>query len=69
MLTDASFSVREGEITCLLGGNGSGKSTLLKLLAGIKKPLDGKIALFGKKLSAYGVQLYRRRVLCFARGC
>ena len=62
VLTDASFSVREGEITCLLGGNGSGKSTLLKLLAGIKKPLDGKIALFGKKLSAYGVQLYRRGV-------
>ena len=62
VLTDASDSVREGEILCLLGGNGSGKSTFLKLLAGIKKPLDGKIELFGKKLTSYGGELYRRGI-------
>lgn len=32
-----------GEMYALLGGNGAGKSTLLKILAGIKKPLRGKV--------------------------
>ena len=27
---DLSFSLRKGELTCLLGANGSGKSTLLR---------------------------------------
>lgn len=34
-LDDVSFSVREGEIHCLVGENGAGKSTLMKVLSGV----------------------------------
>mgnify|MGYP000895430888 CR=1 FL=1 len=34
-LDDVTFSVREGEIHCLVGENGAGKSTLMKVLSGV----------------------------------
>ena len=34
-LDDVNFSVRTGEIHCLVGENGAGKSTLMKVLSGI----------------------------------
>lgn len=37
------MSFKEGRITAILGGNGAGKSTMLKLIAGIIKPVCGKI--------------------------
>ena len=33
-LSDVNFSVRRGEIHCLVGENGAGKSTLMKVLSG-----------------------------------
>jgi NitT/TauT family transport system ATP-binding protein len=34
-ISDASFDVMPGELTCLVGPSGCGKSTLLKILAGL----------------------------------
>jgi zinc/manganese transport system ATP-binding protein len=34
-----------GSLTAVIGANGSGKSSLLKILAGLQKPLSGKITL------------------------
>ena len=36
-----SFSIREGEVHCLLGENGAGKSTLAECLYGFYKPTSG----------------------------
>jgi ABC-type multidrug transport system ATPase subunit len=47
-LKDVSFYLKNGEIICILGENGSGKSTLIKIIAGIIKPTDGKLKIFGK---------------------
>lgn len=44
---DISFDAYKGEITALIGRNGAGKSTLLKLLAGIRLPSSGSIAICG----------------------
>ena len=44
VLRSVDLQVRSGEIYALLGGNGSGKTTLLKALAGIIKPLGGRIS-------------------------
>ncbi|MCL4353114.1 ABC transporter ATP-binding protein [Patescibacteria group bacterium] len=41
---DLSLKIREGEFFCLAGQSGSGKSTILKLIAGIEKPSQGKVA-------------------------
>ncbi len=43
VIMDLNFSVGKGEFFCLLGGNGAGKTTLLRLLAGILKPISGKL--------------------------
>lgn len=46
-LKDVSFEVQKGEVIGFVGGNGAGKSTLLKLVAGVMKPTNGKIAVYG----------------------
>lgn len=43
VLKSATVDVYGGRIYAILGGNGSGKTTLLKSLAGLIKPLGGKI--------------------------
>ncbi|MET0355138.1 MAG: ATP-binding cassette domain-containing protein [Cellvibrio sp.] len=42
-LKDVSFTLRDGEITGLLGVNGAGKSTLLRLIYGLQTPTAGTI--------------------------
>jgi iron complex transport system ATP-binding protein len=37
------LTLRPGQFVCLLGPNGAGKSTLIKTLAGIQRPLAGKV--------------------------
>ena len=34
-LDEVTFSVKKGEIHCLVGENGAGKSTLMKVLSGV----------------------------------
>ena len=41
--------IRRGELLAVVGPNGAGKSTLLKGLAGLLKPLEGRIELSGLK--------------------
>ena len=60
VLDGLSFSLRAGEICCIMGGNGSGKSTMMTIAAGLQKPHHGKISIFGKKMKDYSPQaLYR----------
>ena len=47
ILTDLSFSVKEGDYLSILGENGSGKSTLMKAMAGLLKPQSGEIRFNG----------------------
>lgn len=42
-LREVSFSVRNGEFTCIIGPSGGGKSTILKLIAGLEKESSGTI--------------------------
>lgn len=40
---DISFEAKDGEIIGVLGPNGAGKTTLLRIIAGIMKPVSGKV--------------------------
>jgi ribose/xylose/arabinose/galactoside ABC-type transport system permease subunit/ABC-type branched-subunit amino acid transport system ATPase component len=44
---DVGFSVRKGEIVCLLGDNGAGKSTVIKMITGVVRPDEGALVLRG----------------------
>ena len=37
------FQLPKGSLTAFIGANGSGKSSLLKVIAGLQKPLTGKV--------------------------
>ena len=49
-LTDFSFEFKAGQIYGIVGENGAGKSTLVKCLAGVVKPTEGSVSVFGKDL-------------------
>ena len=59
---DLSFSLRKGELTCLLGANGSGKSTLLRTLSASQPSLSGKILLNGNELSVMSEREISRQI-------
>lgn len=46
-LKNVSFQVKKGDSVGLVGLNGSGKSTLLKVIAGVLKPTEGSVQVFG----------------------
>src|SRR4051812_39597142 len=45
-----SLSVREGDITALLGANGAGKSSTLKAIVGAVRPQAGKVIFEGRDI-------------------
>ncbi|MCS0500312.1 ABC transporter ATP-binding protein [Protaetiibacter mangrovi] len=44
---DISFTMRRGELVCIVGPSGCGKTTLLKCIAGLLAPTSGRIELDG----------------------
>lgn len=41
---EVSFEVPEGSVVSLIGANGAGKSTILRTIAGLVKPVSGKVS-------------------------
>ncbi|MFS0865938.1 ABC transporter ATP-binding protein [Microbacterium sp. 179-B 1A2 NHS] len=68
---DVSFTLREGEVTALVGQSGSGKSTIARILTRIDEPTSGSVRYAAKqdgalhdisKLSGKLAREYRRNV-------
>lgn len=59
VLTEVSFTAKEGEITALIGPNGSGKSTLIKILLGLISPDEGRATFDGKSYEDLGKYPFR----------
>jgi iron complex transport system ATP-binding protein len=50
VVRDFNLQVSGGEIATISGPNGSGKSTVLRCMAGLNKPLAGKVLLDGRDI-------------------
>lgn len=46
-----NLAISDGELICLIGPNGAGKTTLIRTLAGMQKPLSGRVMLRGQDIS------------------
>src|SRR5262245_64660204 len=52
VLSNISFDLTEGNLTCLLGPSGCGKSTLLSMVAGFVRPSRGRVIVDGVEITA-----------------
>ncbi len=48
VLRDISFTVKRGEIVCIIGPSGCGKSTLLRFIGGLERPDTGRVLALGE---------------------
>lgn len=51
-VSDVSLAVGDGEFIVLLGPTGAGKTTILRLVAGLERPDQGRIAIGGQDVTA-----------------
>jgi iron complex transport system ATP-binding protein len=66
-LGPASFGAQRGELLAILGPNASGKSTMLKLLAGLLKPLSGRIEVDGAEVSELELKVRAQKIALVAQ--
>lgn len=59
---EMAFELRPGEVAALIGLNGSGKSTLLRTLAGLLRPLSGRLIINGQRSEEITARQYARLV-------
>ena len=64
VLKDIDFSVRTGDVTCIIGASGSGKSTLLRCLNLLETPTTGQVLYHGEDITGKKVNAasYRSKV-------
>ena len=51
-ITDFSFTLKDGEITSIIGSSGIGKTTLLRIIAGLEEPSEGEVRINEKLVSS-----------------
>ncbi len=64
VLKDIDFSVRKGEVVCIIGSSGSGKSTLLRCVNLLEKPSGGQIIYKGENIldDKHDIYAYRTKL-------
>lgn len=63
VLKDVNFTVKKGDVTCIIGSSGSGKSTLLRCINLFETPSGGQILFHGEDVAhTKNPDLYRRNV-------
>ncbi|TGY41367.1 amino acid ABC transporter ATP-binding protein [Clostridium sartagoforme] len=61
VLKDINFSVKKGEVVCIIGSSGSGKSTLLRCVNLLEKPSGGEIIYNNENILDDNHDIYKYR--------
>jgi len=61
VLHGVSFSMRQGEVMCLLGRNGAGKTTCMNAIIGWLKPRTGRVRLLGEPIERLAPEAISRK--------
>ena len=51
VINDLSFTMKRGEVVCVIGPSGCGKTTLLRLLTGLVRPSSGEVRHHGSPVT------------------
>ena len=63
VLNNINFSVKPGDVTCIIGSSGSGKSTMLRCINLLEEPTGGEIIYRGQNiLETKNIPAYRAKV-------
>ena len=62
ILGPVTFEAQQRELIAILGPNASGKSTLLKLLAGMVKPLSGRVEVDGADVGGLDLRTRAQKI-------
>jgi branched-chain amino acid transport system ATP-binding protein len=65
-LRGVSLTVGRNEIVTLIGANGAGKSTTVRTLAGLMRPVSGRVVFDGQETTGHPAEAIVRRGLCLA---
>jgi putative ABC transport system ATP-binding protein len=63
-----SCTIRQGELTALIGRSGSGKTTLLNIIGGLDRPTGGSVRVAGQDVTAMSERertAFRRQTVAF----
>ena len=64
VLKDINFSVKKGDVTCIIGSSGSGKSTMLRCINLLEEPTGGEIVYRGENiLEKKNIPAYRAKAV------
>ncbi|WP_104398804.1 ABC transporter ATP-binding protein [Vibrio penaeicida] len=67
VLTQATFTVSQGECVAIIGPNGCGKSSLLKAISGEYEPLEGRLFVEGVPVSEMSPQQKAKSIAVVAQ--
>ena len=63
VVRELNLEVRPGEVVALLGPNGAGKTTTLETIAGLNRPISGRVELSGQNVGGEPAHVLARRSL------
>ena len=61
VVRDLNLRIGAGEVVAMLGPNGAGKTTTLETIAGLHKPMAGRITIFGDEVAGEEAYVLARR--------
>ncbi len=62
ILTGLNLTLKEGQLTCLIGKNGVGKTTLFKTLLGLIPAIGGQICIDGRQIQSFSCSQLARQI-------